>query len=98
MNDIEEYKSLIELFKQALKFYANKNNYEVNIPQNNVLFSYAEMDNGAQARFALEKAKQLEELNKKMQNDYNKIVDEGLSTWSEDEQMINDNKIIKNEK
>lgn len=101
-NSIEERDNLIGLLQEALKFYANQENYKGNrntsACYSGVSASLVEMDEGTQARFALEKAKQLTEQNQKIQNDYDKLMAEGLSTWGEVtnlediEQMIRDNK------
>ena len=77
MNTIEELQNLIELLKQALNFYANGENYRGNRSASScsgISVSKIEMDEGSQARFALEKAKQLAELNQKMQDDYDKFM------------------------
>lgn len=78
MNNIEEYQNAIELLKQALNFYADKRNYEINIPQNNALFSLIEMDSGSQARFALEQAVKIQNVNQKMLDDYDKVISETI--------------------
>ena len=76
MSNIEQLQNSIELLKRALTFYAEKDNYIVKHNQNNTLFSYIEMDNGVQARFALEKLEQIENLyidikkkNKELENE-----------------------------
>lgn len=53
--NIEQYQNLVELLKQALLFYGNKDNYIVNQPINTELTSMVELDDGFQARFALSK-------------------------------------------
>jgi len=74
MNSIEEYKNVIELLKQALKFYAETGNYDAKHPINAVLFSQIEMDNGAQARFALDKLEELEKLSQNLEDEFVKNV------------------------
>jgi hypothetical protein len=88
MNNIEECQNTIELLKQALKFYANENNYlKGKLPEGEFDFdvcirpelriprpSLVDMDNGTQARFALEKLEQQENLNKEMEDEYTKDV------------------------
>lgn len=75
LGTIEEYQNFVELLKEALKFYANKDNYTITNPtMNGKIFSYVEMDCGSQARFALQKAEELAKLNQKMQDDYDKIM------------------------
>jgi hypothetical protein len=86
MNSIEKYDNLIELFKQALKFYGEKDNY---VPKTkNTLgdryISMVELDEGSQARFAIEQANQLAELNQKIEEDYNKSINELLDTDIDD--------------
>ena len=70
MNNIEQLQNSIELLKRALTFYAEKDNYIAKHNQNNTLFSYIEMDNGVQARFALEKLEQIENLYKEAEEEY----------------------------
>lgn len=74
MNNIEQLQNSIELLKRALTFYAEKDNYIAKHNQNNTLFSYIEMDNGVQARFALEKLEQTENLYKEAEEDYTKTI------------------------
>jgi hypothetical protein len=78
MNSIEERENIIELLKQALKFYANQENYRgnrsVNVCGGGTSVSLVEVDEGSQARFALEKAGQLAEQNQKIQDDYDKLM------------------------
>jgi len=73
MNNPEEYENLIALLEKALEFYANKENYK-NRPFGIELVSSVEMDEGSQARFALEQSKILIEVNRKLQEDYNKLM------------------------
>jgi len=70
MSNIEQLQNSIELLKRALTFYAEKDNYIVKHNQNNTLFSYIEMDNGVQARFALEKLEQIENLYKEAEENF----------------------------
>jgi iron-sulfur cluster repair protein YtfE (RIC family) len=78
-SNVEEYQNLVSILKQALEFYANKENYEVNVPQNNVLFAYIEMDKGAQARFALEKIVQMENNHKELESEFTKLMGLGIT-------------------
>ncbi len=73
MNNPEEYENLIALLEKALEFYANKENYK-NRPFGIELVSSVEMDEGSQARFALEQSKILIEVNRKLQEDYDKLM------------------------
>ena len=83
-NSIEGYQNSIELLKRTLQFYALKENYMVSHPINNQLFSFVEMDGGTQARFTLDKLREIEELNEKMEKDYNAEID-ALQNMNDDE-------------
>lgn len=78
-NNVEEYQNLVSILKQALEFYANKDNYDVNVPKNNVLFAYIEMDKGAQARFALEKIMEMETNHKDLETEFVKSMGLGIT-------------------
>jgi len=71
----EEYLNLIELLKLALKFYADKNSYVVNHPVNDELCSLIELDEGSQARFALDKIGEFEEYGKNIEEEYAKQIE-----------------------
>jgi hypothetical protein len=71
MNSIEERDNLIQLMQEALKFYADPTNYIG--PMGTIAPIYSD-DYGSQARFALEKVKQLNEQNQKIQDDYDKLI------------------------
>lgn len=58
---IEEYQNLVSLLKQALLFYADKENYTDRGKERPIL-TRIEIDEGSQARFALEKIKELEKM------------------------------------
>jgi hypothetical protein len=66
MNSIEEYQNLVGLLQEALKFYANKENYKASRPVNGEIYSSIEMDEGSQARFALSKSKEMIENARKL--------------------------------
>ena len=71
MNSIEEYQNLVNLLKTTLEFYADQRNYA------GYMGNPASIDldeHGSQARFVLAKVKELEELNQKMQDDYDKLM------------------------
>jgi hypothetical protein len=71
MNSSEEYKNVIALMKKALEFYADQRNYDG--PMGNV--APIDLDeHGSQARFVLNQAEGLIEANRKMQEDYDKLV------------------------
>jgi hypothetical protein len=72
MNNIEDYQNMFILLKQTLAFYADELNYK------SVLGSPIAVDldkHGSQARFALSKIKELEEINQKILDDYSKMSD-----------------------
>jgi len=71
MNNINDSQNIVNLLKEALKFYADKNNYfsATDKPSNIYLDEY-----GSQARFALNKATELEELIKKSEDEYLKNI------------------------
>ena len=74
MNNIDEYLNQISLMKQALLFYANEDNY--------LFFKNKDapiaLDEGAQARFALETLEKVEKVNKEMEADYLDVIKEEL--------------------
>jgi len=72
MNNLQDYENLIELLKQALLFYANENNYEkTKFSELKGNISAIDIDEyGSQARFALNKIKEIREINDKIMKDY----------------------------
>ena len=88
MSSIEDNQNIVELFKQALKFYGEKSNYDAKHPINNVLFSQIEMDCGAQARFALEKAEELENLSKTMEDEFVKSVTSAIEKGNDADKIM----------
>jgi len=73
----EQYENLISLMKEALKFYANIDNYK---QQNEFeLFKKIEIDGGSQARFALKRVQEILDENQKMKDDYNRIIGETIN-------------------
>ena len=58
--DPQEYMNLISLLERALMFYANDENHKQNLPINDELCSYVELDRGQQAKFALEQIKEFD--------------------------------------
>jgi hypothetical protein len=90
MNSIEEYQNLVELLKKTLEFYADSRNYDG--PMGNI--APIDLDeHGFQARFALEKVKELEELNKKIMEDYDKIVG-GYEQLQASQDIVDPEKLI----
>lgn len=86
--------NLIELLKQALLFYAKKENY-IEKPMNDGLISMVEIDDGSQARFALEQIKKVKELNEGIDNDYLNYVSEESTKQETPEGILNLMKEIK---
>jgi len=68
MNNPEGYENIITLLKEALKFYADPKTYDGTVPLIDI------DEQGSQARFALKQADELIEQNRKMQEDYDKIM------------------------
>lgn len=75
-----EYEVLFNLVKEALKFYADEDNYKNNNDINNELVSKIEIDNGHQARFTLKQIKLIEEANQEYENDFIKNLSPELDT------------------
>lgn len=72
MNSIEEKNSQIEILKQALNFYANRNHYKANRDVSicsGTPVSLIEMDEGMQARFAIDLIDKLNLMNQQMENE-----------------------------
>ena len=100
MNSIEERDNLILMLQEALKFYANPNNYKGTNSAGSCCgtpYSLIEADEGSQARFALDKAKQMVDINLKMQDEYDKLImeTENLEPTSETNPMDIINVFIK---
>jgi len=76
MNNIEDYQNLVELLKMALEFYGNAENYKTE----RGVFNIINIDGGSQARFALDKIKELEKTYVDMKTEY---VDVGNKTPEE---------------
>lgn len=72
-NDDEKLLNEIVLLKQGLEFYANEENYDVNRPVDDKLYSPVELDKGSQARFALKRVDDV-------LNEYQKMIDEYMDT------------------
>jgi len=68
LNAIEEYQNLVELLKQALKFYGNNVNYHKTSPDDNTVL--IQKDHGYQARFALDKIDEAQKSSEKTLADY----------------------------
>ena len=74
---IEELQNLLALAQEALKFYANPDNYTGTKNAGSCCgtpYSLIDADEGSQARFAIEQSKQLMMQNQKLQDDYDKLL------------------------
>ena len=90
VNSIEEYQNLIELLKKALEFYANADNYHGTMGNTAMI----DLDEGSQARFALNKIVELEEINQNILDEYQRYVDNYLNDSETDWENINTQKVI----
>lgn len=75
MMNSEQYENLIELLKQALNFYADKETYLFYENKDAPII----IDEGSQARFALQKVQETLDADKKLQEDYNRVIGETIS-------------------
>jgi hypothetical protein len=76
MNSIEDYQNLVKLLRYALSYYADENIYSDNSP----LAISVMIDMGSQARFALNKIKEFEDLNENFEKEFEahiKNIEEG---------------------
>lgn len=71
---IDEYQNQLDLLKEALKFYADEQTYS----DLNSVAPIILDEHGSQARFALEQLEKLERVNKKLKEDYNRIIGETI--------------------
>lgn len=83
-NNIDEYENIVELLKQALKFYADNDNYSVNRKVNDSIFTQIQMDSGTQARFALDRANVFINARKKIENDINHHITNNSENFLKD--------------
>ena len=81
---IEDYKSLVELLRQALLFYANDRNYEAK----DQLYSLMVVDSGSQASFALTKIKEFTEVSEKLEADYMRNMNEAIAEGESPENVL----------
>lgn len=96
MNNIDEFQNQIELMKQALLFYADKKNYENEVRYEESSLIY--VDEGSQARFALETLEKLEKVNQQMEEDYLDTIKQKLEDQQPPENVVNLIKAIKDAK
>lgn len=83
-NNVDEYQNIIELLKQALKFYADNDNYSVDRTKSDSIFTQIQMDGGSQARFALDKANVFINARKKVENDINHHITNNSENFYKD--------------
>jgi len=74
MMNPEQYENLIALLEEALKFYSNKENYLFYTNKDAPIV----LDEGSQARFALLKVQETLDADKKLQEDYNRVISETI--------------------
>ena len=86
---LEELLNTIALQRKALEFYSNSKNYTDKNSRTINSFSTMEKDMGHQARFALEQSKNIENYNKTLIEDLNKIIDEKNEQDEQDEEALN---------
>lgn len=90
MNSLEELRSKIELMKQALLFYGNKENY--------LFFKNKDapvaLDEGTQARFALKQLEDLDEMNEEMGQEYMEFFKKEAKTPENIMKLINEIKNV----
>jgi hypothetical protein len=73
MKNNEDYENLIEVLKQALLFYDDKNNYSIR-PNTNDPLPLIMIDGGSQAKFALEKINEIRLVHDEMEADWENIL------------------------
>jgi hypothetical protein len=81
-----DYENLITLLEQALKFYANEKNYSC------AMGNLAGIDcdeQGYQARFALKKINEFRENSQKIEDDYQKFIND-IEKTTDYPETIND--------
>lgn len=78
INTIEELQNLVVLLQEVLKFYGDSNNYRGTKSASSCCggtpFSLIDVDEGSQARAALERVKELVKENQKIQDEYDKFM------------------------
>ena len=70
MNNIEDYQNLFETLKQTLKFYANDEIYK------NDFLAEIKGDLGMRAKLALQQIEDLNAINKQINDEYQKNIEE----------------------
>lgn len=82
--NIEQYENLVALLKKALEFYANSSTYHSGM---GTITSIGLDEYGYQARFALKKIEELNEINEKLEQDIINCADSTIN--SEDDNLDN---------
>lgn len=76
--------NLIALLKEALKFYANKKNYLFYKDKDAPVV----IDEGSQARFALQKVEEFSDLINNINNDYDKYITDAIKSEESPENVL----------
>ena len=92
---IEELLNKISFLRKALEFYANGKNYLWHGERRTIDTKIA-LDDGHQARFALEQTESIEEYNQSLIEEYRKAVDEEKKRF--EDQGINEESVAQMEK
>jgi len=80
----EDDVNLVALLKEALKFYANEENYLFYKDKD----ALVAIDEGSQARFALKKLDELTEVLNNVDNDYDKIMTNAIQSGESSENVF----------
>lgn len=83
-----QYENIIVLLKKALEFYADEDNY-VQKAVGSELVTRIEMDNGYQARFAIDNINKLKEFDEKIFIEYTNELQGSLKTEISGEELLN---------
>jgi len=76
--------NIINLLKQALKFYADKRNYSID---GNI--AHIDLDKGNHARFALEQADKIENLMNTAEDDFVKKISTAIELNTDGSKLLN---------
>jgi len=103
---IEQYQNLVELLKQALLFYANSGSYKIPVESDSDYtrscmrpefhLTRVEIDNGSQARFALEKIKEMDKSDDEMMKEFLDNIPTNIDASTEMIKTLNDLKNMNN--
>ena len=89
MSNEGENQNALELLKQALMFYANSDNYKQTQSVHYELFSMIDVDNGSQARFALEQLEKIKKLNEGAEEEFVKNITTAVENNESFESLTN---------